>query len=105
MAKVKYPTPDTCKLKERSVLCTAERVLKLYNQETGEDAKRIAKTVKKWFLAQLPQHGWSGGIFLPEVQTGHGAGCVLFIRPQQINLSVKVSNTTLVLHAESGDED
>ena len=32
MAKFKFPTPKSCKLKDRAVLCTAERLLALYNQ-------------------------------------------------------------------------
>jgi hypothetical protein len=104
MAHFKFPTPKTCKLKDRAVLCTAERILALYNQEPGQTAKRISPSVKKWFSAQAPLHGWAGGHFLPEVATGHGAGCVLFIPPQQVNVKITVKSTTLVLEAESGDE-
>ena len=102
--KLKFPTPASCKLKDRAVLCTAERILALHNQETGEDTKRIAKSVKKWFAAEAIKHGWAGGHFLPEVQTGHGAGCVLFVPPQKLNVAITVTNTTLVLIAETGDE-
>jgi hypothetical protein len=104
MPAYKFPTPATCKLKDRAVLCTAERMLALYNQSTGKDAKRIGKTVKKWFVGEAKKHNWAGGYFLPEIQTKHSAGCVLFIPPQQVNVNVKVSKTTLVLQAESGDE-
>lgn len=104
MADFKFPTPQSCKLKDRAVLCTAERILALYNQATRKNAKRISKSVKKWFAAQAPQHGWAGGHFLPEVQSGHGAGCVLFVPPQRVNVNIKVTNTTLVLLAESGEE-
>lgn len=100
----KFPTPASCKLKDRAVLCTAERILALYNQATGKDAKRIAKNVKLWFSAEAPKHGWAGGHFLPEVQSGHGAGCVLFVPPSQVNVTVKVKKTTLVLEAETGGE-
>ena len=105
MAKIKFPTPRSCKLKDRAVLCTAERILTLYNQATGKDAKRISKNVKKWFASEALLQGWAGGHFLPEVQSGHGAGCVLFVPPQQINVNVKVTQTTLVLLAESGEEE
>jgi hypothetical protein len=104
MPSYKFPTPASCKLKDRAVLCTADRILALYNQGTGKGAKRIAKGVKKWFAAQAATHGWAGGHFLPEVQSGHGAGCVLFVPPQQVNVTVKVTKTTLVLEAESGNE-
>ena len=104
MPSYKFPTPTTCKLKDRAVLCTAERILAVYNQATSKDAQRITKNVKKWFASEAKNHGWAGGHFLPEVQTGHGAGCVLFVPPQQINLTIKVKSTTLVLEAETGEE-
>ncbi len=104
MAGFKFPTPKSCKIKDRAVLCTAERILALYNQATGKSAQRITKNVKMWFAEEAPKHGWAGGHFLPEVQSGHGAGCVLFTPPQQVNVSIKIKNTTLVLEAESGEE-
>ena len=104
MPGFKFPTPASCKLKDRAVLCTADRILALYNQATGKDARRIAKSVKQWFSAEAVKHGWAGGHFLPEVQSGHGAGCVLFVPPHQVNVTVKVKSTTLVLEAETGDE-
>jgi hypothetical protein len=102
--KYKFPIPASCKLKDRAVLCTAERVLAVYNQETRKNAKRIAKAVKKWFASEATQHGWAGAHFLPEVQSGHGAGCVLFVPPSKINVTVTVTTKTLVLNAETGDE-
>ena len=105
MPAFKFPTPGSCRLKDRAVLCTAERILVLYNQETGSDAKRISKNVKKWFAGQAPAYGWAGGHFLPDVQSGHGAGCVLFISPVTVNVKIMVTSTTLVLSAETGDEE
>lgn len=105
MPEFKFPTPKSCKLKDGAVLCTTERILALYSQEIGKDAKRMSKNAKKWFASQAPLHGWAGGHFLPEVQSGHGAGRVLFVPPQQINVNVKVTKTTLVLLAESGEEE
>lgn len=104
MPDFKFPTPKSCKLKDRAVLCTAERILALYNQATGTKAQRISKSVKTWFASQAPLHGWAGGHFLPEVQSGHGAGCVLFVPPQHVNVNIKVTTTTLVLQAETGGE-
>jgi hypothetical protein len=104
MADFKFPTPESCKLKDQAVLCTAERILALYNQATGKNAQRISKNVKQWFASQAPLHGWAGCHFLPEVQSGHGAGCVLFVPPQQVNVNIKVTETTLVLQAETGEE-
>jgi len=104
MPEFKFPTPTSCKLKDRAVLCTSERILALHNQETGKNAKRIGKNVKKWFASEATRNGWAGSHFLPEVQSGHGAGCVLFVPPQQVNVNINVNKTTLVLRAESGDE-
>jgi hypothetical protein len=104
MADFKFPTPTSCKLKDRAVLCTAERILSLYNQTTGKDAQRISKSVKSWFASQAPLYGWAGCHFLPEVQSGHGAGCVLFVPPQQLNVNIQITKTTLVLQAETGEE-
>jgi hypothetical protein len=61
--------------------------------------------VKKWFAEQAPQHGWAGCHFLPEVTSGHGAGCVLFVPPQTVNVTIIVKATTLVLEAETGEEE
>ena len=100
--KFKFPDPTSCKLKHGAVLCTAERVLALYNQAKGKEQQRITKPVEKWFTKEVPNHGWAGSNFLPEVQSGHGAGCVLFVPPQQVNVNVRVTKKTLVLIA---DED
>jgi len=99
--KYKFPTPSSCKLKDRAVLCTAQRVLALYNQELNGDAMRIAKNVKSWFTSQAISRGWGGVIFLPEVQSGHGAGCVLFLPNLKPNVSIVVKSTTLVLEADN----
>ncbi|MBD8527424.1 hypothetical protein [Pseudomarimonas arenosa] len=99
--KYKFPDPKSCKLKDRAVLCTAERMLAIYNQAKEIDAKRISKSVRSWFAAEAQAAGWAGVHFLPEVQSGHGAGCVLFIPPQQINVSIKVTKQTLILAAET----
>ncbi|MBY4676193.1 hypothetical protein [Marinobacterium arenosum] len=98
----KFPTPASCKLKDNAVLCTSDRILALYNQATGKEQKRITQPVKTWFAAEAQNNGWAGGHFLPEVQSGHGAGCVLFVPPREINVSVNVTEKTLVLMA---DED
>ena len=98
--KYKFPDPDSCKLKDRAVLCTAERMLAIYNQANDADAKRISKSVRAWFANEARDAGWAGVHFLPEVQSGHGAGCVLFIPPKQVNVSIRVSEQTLVLTAE-----
>lgn len=76
--KYKFPDPNDYPAKSPAVLCPAGRVLALYNQETGGDAKRISKKVKQWTSTQAQEIGWQGIHFLPEVQSQHGAGCILW---------------------------
>lgn len=99
-AKLKFPDPKSCKPQDPAVLCPADRVLGLYNQGSGDKAQRIAKKVRKWFASKAIANGWAGVHFLPEIQSAHGAGCVLWLPPQQINVSIKVTKQVLVLHAQ-----
>jgi hypothetical protein len=98
--RLKFPDPNACKPNDPAVLCPAERVIGLYNQNSGSTAKRISKTVRAWFVTQAMGAGWSGVYFLPEVQSAHGAGCVLWPPRQQVNVTVIVTLQTLVLHAQ-----
>jgi len=98
--KLKFPTPESCRLKDCAVFCTAARVIDLYNQENQTKRKRITDTIKQWFATEATGHGWAGGHFLPEVQTKHGAGCVLFVPPNQVNVNVTVTEKTLILFAD-----
>jgi hypothetical protein len=85
-------------------MCPAERVIGLYNQESGDTAQRIAKKVRKWFFAEARKHGWAGVHFIPEVQSNHGAGCVLWRQPDQIGITITVTKETLVLSPGSPEE-
>ena len=98
--KFKFPDPKKCKVSDRAILCPAERVINLYNQATTKRAKKIAKSVRDWFAREARKNGWAGVHFLPEVQSNYGAGCVLWPPPQQINVTVRVTNQILVLEAE-----
>lgn len=60
------------------MLCPAERVLELYNQDSGKTAKRVSKSVRTWFEEEAYREGWTGVTFLPEVSTGHSSGCVMW---------------------------
>jgi len=99
--KWKFPTPAGVKPQDRAVLCTADRVVKLYNQNSGDKAERIAKKVKSWFATEAQKRGWAGVRFLKEVQSSHGAGCILWLPPQQMNISVHVTQEVLVLRPEN----
>jgi hypothetical protein len=98
--KFKFPTPKDCKAGNPAMLCPAERVMNLYKQATNKNAQRISKSVREWFAMTADQQGWAGVHFLPEVQSNYGAGCVLWPPPQQINVSVNITNQILVLKAE-----
>jgi hypothetical protein len=83
MPDFKFPDPKDVPPKHPVVICPGERVLALYNQNTGENAKRISKGVREWFQDEASRNGWSGTHFLPEVQSMHGAGCLLTARGTQ----------------------
>lgn len=63
--------------------------------------------MKTWFADQAHQAGWAGVYFLPEVQSNHGAGCILWRTPQTVNLHVVVTEQTLVFHnqVDVGEEE
>ena len=96
-AKLKFPNPKNCKPQNPAVLCPANRVIGLYNQDSGNTAKRIAKKVRAWFTAEAIKKGWAGVHFLPDIQSAHGVGCVLWLPPHKINIMINVTKQTLVL--------
>ena len=99
-AKLKFPKPKDYAAKHSAIMCQGERVLGLYNQDSGDTAKRLAKKIYSWFAAEAKKHGWAGVHFLKQVPSTHGAGCVLWQPPAKINVSIKVTNEILVLRAQ-----
>lgn len=97
--KLKFPDPKDYAAKHIVVLCPAERVIGLYEQETGEVAERIAKTVQTWFSAEAAKRGWAGCRFVPEVQSTHGAGAIL-LNP----VSTKLVDHKIVLQLPKDDK-
>ena len=96
--KIKFPLPKDCKQDNPAVICPGERVLGLYNHDSGESAKRISKKVRMWFAAKALDCHWAGVHFMKEVQTNFGAGCVLWL-PAPI--TIEVTKNTLVLVPQS----
>lgn len=96
-AKLKFPEPTDYKQAHPAILCTAERVMGLYNQNSGNDGKKISKTVRKWFFGEAAKRGWAGVHFIPEIQSNHGAGCILWLPPKKIDVQITVTKETLVL--------
>ena len=39
--------------------------------------------------------------FVPDIQSKHGAGGVLWLPPQQVNVSIKITKNVLVLKSQS----
>lgn len=100
-AKFKFPNAKSRSPDKPAVFCPAERVLNLYNQENEKPAQRISKTVRTWFFDKANEHGWNGVHFIPEVQSQHGAGCMLWVTQNRSNM--KVTKAVLVL--ESGSDE
>lgn len=75
--KYKFPQPNDYPPKNPVIICPGDRVLNLYNQETGKEAQRLSKAVKTWFVTAAAAEGFAGAHFVPEVETHHGAGCLL----------------------------
>ncbi|HKR75213.1 MAG TPA: hypothetical protein VJR95_01025 [Rhodanobacter sp.] len=73
----KFPKSSERSPAKPVVLCPADRVINLYNQDSGDTAQRISKKVRKWVTETAIKEGWDGVVFLPEVQSQHGAGCIL----------------------------
>lgn len=86
--KYKFPAPKDYAAKDPVILCPAERVICLYNQATGKDAKRIAKTMKEWFVNEAKTNGWAACEFTPEVQSKHGGGAIL-LNPPSVKVTVQ----------------
>lgn len=100
-ARIKFPDPKKCTQENPAVLCPADRLLGLYNQDSGKSAKKISKTVRGWFAREASSKGWAGVNFVPDVQSKHGAGCVLWLPPQQINIKITKTTNVLVLQPQS----
>ncbi len=100
-----FPDAHSRSPKSPTVLCTAERVLNLYNQDNPlQEAQRISKKVREWFFEQAHRAGWHGVHFIPEVQSKHGAGCVMWVSFGAAR-QVQVTHQTLVLEDSTEGED
>lgn len=94
--KFKFPDPNDYPPKSPAVLCPADRVLNLYNQANQAEAKRISKKVREWFYDESHQKGWKGIHFMPEVQSQHGAGCLLWSEQKTVPAGVDAVTFTLI---------
>ena len=102
----KFPDPNDYPRKVPAVLCPADRVLNLYRQATNQHAQRISQSVREWFYRAAHDAGWGGAHFLPEVQSNHGAGCILWVgyRGDPHIIQVNITPQVLVMQ-DSAAED
>ena len=96
-SRLKFPVPADYAERDSVIFCPSDRVKGLFNQDSGDQAARVADKVRKWFRQQAYSHGWGGVVFMPEVQTRHGAGCALWRKPSTINMNIVLTKNTLVL--------
>ena len=101
----KFPHPADYPPKHPAVFCPGERVLHLYNEQSGQAAQRISQSVRDWFYTRAHTEGWIGVHFLPEVQTHFGAGCVLWAAPPAgaYGTTVVIQNTNIVFTDSSAE--
>lgn len=78
MAKFKFPDPNKRSVADPTILMPAERVLALYNQETGSDAKRVSPKVQAWTKEAGHEAGFDGVVFTEDATPGQGRGCILW---------------------------
>lgn len=74
-----FPDPNERTMNHPGVICHAERILALFNQESGDSAQRISKKVRAWFEEEAIDHGWGSIEWYPEASGNQGMGCVLKI--------------------------
>lgn len=80
---LKFPDASKRSHAEPAIFCPADRVLALYNQDSG---KKVSATVKTWFDAKAQQEGWSHALWLKDVANSYGAGCALAIEAVTITV-------------------
>lgn len=103
MATWKFPSPLDFPPKYPAVLCPADRVLNLYNQATGEQKQRISKNVRTWFYTAAHSAGWGGVLFVPEVGSLHGAGCILWLN-QNAQVQIPSAYGVLTMSTDSSPQ-
>lgn len=98
--KFKFPSPGDVKGKEDLAMIDADRILAIYNQDHPEKpAKRISDKVKNYLDGLAQAHGWAGTAHVKDALTGHGAGLML-VMPQQ---TIQVSVNLVAVHGKQGD--
>jgi hypothetical protein len=97
--RFKFPDATSRSINKPAVFCKADRVLNLYNQENEKPAQRISRRVREWFFEEARKRAREGVHFIPEVQSQHGAGCMLWVAQDRAN--IKITKAMLVLVSTS----
>ncbi|MCC7540400.1 MAG: hypothetical protein IT379_29555 [Deltaproteobacteria bacterium] len=90
----KFPDPKDRSQNQPAVLCPADRVKALYDQDSGDadTAKKVSGKVRTWFEKEAKANGWVDVRWFKDVSTNHGAGCVISI-------------VTLAFGSHAGDDE
>lgn len=72
-----FPEPHNYSPSSPPLICDRDRVLALYNQDSGFTAMRVTERVEEWFLEEAFSKGWAAAAFVEDAQTGHSGGCIL----------------------------
>ncbi|MEH6672384.1 hypothetical protein [Halopseudomonas sp.] len=72
-----FPEPAEPTTEATAFLCSAERILSIYNKQKSKTQQRLTCTVKDWFKDTALKAGWNEVEFLENLQTGQIDGCML----------------------------
>lgn len=98
-AKLKFPNPGKVPLGDPFALCSAERVKALYNQaHPAKEASKIAGKVQEWFENQAAKKGWTHTKWIRDISNNWGAGCILGVRIEAVQLLVLRKETVVHVH-------
>lgn len=92
----KFPDAGDRSPNEPTVHCPADRILALYNQDSGYSAQRLSKAVRQWFSGEAQNNGWHGVHFLADVQSQYGAGCVMYVQFNMGTGAITASSQILI---------
>lgn len=77
-APVKFPKITRMNQENPFVFFSKDKVLALYRQHTGKEAKNLAKKVSEWFKSEAMRQGWEVRSVKP-YGNGNNAGFVLWV--------------------------
>lgn len=72
-----FPIPHNYSPASPPLLCDRDRVLALYNQDSGDTAQRVTPKVEEWFIQRAFREDWAAAAFVEDAMSGHSGGCIL----------------------------